>query len=86
MTPEEQPVSVREFERTHAELREDMAQLRQENSDDHASVVTRLEQLEKKIENGFGELGKVVTWPQLATLLLVLCAVGGFAFLIVDHA
>ena len=86
MSPEEQPVSVREFERSHAEMREDMNKLRQENSDDHASVVSRLEALETKIDDGFKALGKVVTWPQLATLAVVLCSVGGLAFLIVDHA
>ena len=75
MSPDEQPVSVREFERSHAELREDMNTLRQENSDDHASVVARLEGLESKIEAGFKDLGKVVTWPQLATLAGLLVAI-----------
>lgn len=82
MSPEEEErVSVREFERVHAslraetkerftEIREDFAEMKRENADDHKSVVAEIKDLKTT-------LGKVVTWPQLATLLVSLCALGG---------
>ena len=79
MSPEEQPVSVREFERSHAEIREDMNKMRQENTDDHAKVVEAIEKLRE-------DLAKVVTWPQLAALIPVLVGLVVLAFVIVDHA
>ena len=79
MSPEEQPVSVREFERSHAEIREDMNKMRQENTDDHAKVVEAIEKLRE-------DLAKVVTWPQLAALIPVLVGLVVLAFVIVGHA
>lgn len=69
MSPDEQPVSVREFERTHAELREDINAMKAENAADHAAVVAKLEELRSG-------LSRVVTWPQLAVIApLVLAAI-----------
>lgn len=70
-------VTDREFERSHNLLREDIQTMKQETADDHKAVLARLIALEKKVDRGFDSLGKVVTWPALATAILVGCAIAG---------
>lgn len=49
---------------------EKLAGLKEQNSREHAQMVERLEAIE-------GVLKRVVTWPALATAILVSCAIYG---------